>query len=261
MGETALITGASSGIGHELAHVLARAGYDLIVVARSAGKLEELKAALPERKVTVIIQDLAAPGAAQTVFRRVRELGLSVNVLINNAGFGLVGAFDTLEFAEQSDMIHVNVLALTQLTYLFLPELKKNSGKILNVASTAAFQPGPFMAVYFASKAYVLSLSRALAEELRGSGVTVTTLCPGPTHTQFGAVAHAEKTRMFAKTMDVRRVAATAFQAMLNGKVCVIPGTLNAAGAIGAKLLPAGVGAKVVRFVTNQTSKSNDMKK
>ncbi|MCO7176186.1 SDR family NAD(P)-dependent oxidoreductase [Sporolactobacillus kofuensis] len=251
--KTALITGATSGIGYQLTELLAANGYDLILVARNEEKMLEIKAALPDHSVMVIKKDLSEQSAAKDVFQSVESAGLSIDVLINNAGFGLIGTFDTVPIEQQTQMIQLNVLALTELTAYFMPQLKRNKGRILNVASTAAFQPGPFMAVYFATKAFVLSLSEALAEELKGSGVTVTTLCPGPTSTNFGVVAHAEDIKMFSKTMDANRVAKIGYQAMMKGKSVVISGALNHAGAIAAKLLPRSWGAKAVRFVTKKS--------
>ncbi|MCO7125758.1 SDR family oxidoreductase [Sporolactobacillus shoreicorticis] len=255
MKKTALVTGASSGIGNALAERLATDHYDLILVARSKEKMEAMKAAWPALSVTVITKDLSKPGAAKEVYDEVKQIGLNVDLLINDAGFGLVGAFQSLPIERQSNMIQLNCTALTELTYYFLPDLRSSSGKIMNVASTAAYQPGPFMAVYFASKAYVLSLSEALSEELSGSGVTVTALCPGPTHTQFGAVAHAENIKMFSHTMDVAAVASIGYRALMKGKQVAITGSLNYAGAIAAKLLPRNWGAKAVRMVTKPKKK------
>ncbi|CAM3174442.1 SDR family NAD(P)-dependent oxidoreductase [Sporolactobacillus spathodeae] len=250
MTQTALITGASSGIGYEMVQLLAAEGYNLILVARNHVKLQEIKASLPNQQVVVIAQDLSLPGASKLVYDKVAELGLTVDVLINNAGFGRVGAFHALTLQEQMQMIQLNIAALTELTYLFLPDIKKRQGMLLNVASTAAFQPGPFMAVYFASKAFVLSLTEALAEELAGTGVHVTALCPGPTHTNFGKVAHAENIKMFARTMDAAVVAKKGWTALKSGKQVMITGAWNRVGAFAAKLLPSIVAVKAVRTVT-----------
>ncbi|MFT8316744.1 MAG: SDR family oxidoreductase [Sporolactobacillus sp.] len=252
MTKTALVTGASSGIGYEMVQLLARDGYDLILVARNEQRLQQIKEALPDRKVTVLVQDLSAPGAAESIDHRVREAQLNVDILVNDAGFGLVGAFYSLGLDVQMKMIQLNVAALTELTYRFLQDMRQNGGKILNVASTAAYQPGPFMAVYFASKAYVLSLTEALAEELNGTRVSVTALCPGPTHTNFGAVANAADIRMFARTMDAHVVAQIGYRALQKGKRVAIAGGMNRSGALAAKLLPSSWGAKAVRFVTGK---------
>jgi|GEM_PF-4616938 len=183
MNKTALITGASSGIGAELARKHAKKGGNLILVARRKELLETLKQELEQQysvSVLAICKDLNQPDATHELYEQTKDL--NVEILINNAGFGLLGAFDQAEIDKIESMIHVNVMALTTLTRLFLPDmLRRNSGKILNIASTASFMPGPLQAVYFATKAYVRSLSWALSEEVRNSSVTVTTLCPGPT--------------------------------------------------------------------------------
>lgn len=255
MGKTALVTGASGGIGYELVQLLARDGYDLILVARNKKRLQQIKEAMPERTVTIIAQDLGVPGAGKSIYNRVREQQLHADVLVNNAGFGLVGAFHSLALDRQMQMIQLNVAVLTELTYLFLQDMLHTGGKILNVASTAAYQPGPFMAVYFASKAFVLSLTEALAEELRGTSVSVTALCPGPTHTNFGVVAHAEDIKMFARTMNAQVVAQIGYRALKKGKRVVIAGSVNRTGTIAAKFLPSSWGAKAVRFVTHKRDK------
>ncbi|MET1249716.1 SDR family oxidoreductase [Sporolactobacillus sp. STCC-11] len=255
MTKTALVTGATSGIGNALAKLLAADHYDLILVSRDDEKMRAIKSELTDRSVTIIKKDLSQFHAAKEVFDEVKRNGLTIDLLINNAGFGLVGAFDSLPIERQSEMIQLNCAALTELTYYFLPDLRSKMGKIMNVASTAAYQPGPFMAVYFASKAYVLSLSEALAEEFDKSGVTVTALCPGPTHTNFGSVAHAENTKMFSRTMDVQTVARIGYRAMMKGKRVVVTGQVNYAGAIAAKLLPRRWSAKAVRIITGSNKK------
>lgn len=255
MTKTALVTGATSGIGNALAKLLAADHYDLILVSRNDEKMKKIKSELTDRSVTIIKKDLSQFHAAKEVFDEVKRDGLTVDLLINNAGFGLVGTFDSLPIERQNEMIQLNCAALTELTYYFLPDLRSKFGKIMNVASTAAYQPGPFMAVYFASKAYVLSFSEALAEELDKSGVSVTALCPGPTHTNFGSVAQAENIKMFSRTMDVQTVARIGYRAMMKGKQVVVTGKLNHAGTIAAKLLPRSWGAKAVRIVTGTKKK------
>src|SRR3954447_6416423 len=221
MKETALITGASSGIGLDLARLFAKDGCDVVLVARSEGKLRELAAEL-ERDcgVTahVIALDLARPNAAEALVQR---LPADVDVLVNNAGFGVAGPFVETDLAKELEMIQVNIVALTQLTKLLLPKMvARRRGRVLNVASTAAFQPGPLMAVYYATKAYVLSFSEAIADELRDSGVTVTALCPGPTETGFAAVAGMDQTRLFTlmKPMTSAEVAKKGYEAMKRGR-------------------------------------------
>lgn len=169
MNKTALITGASAGLGYEFAVMFAEDGYDLVLVARNKTKMEEIKNRFPNLNITVITKDLSQSDAAREVYAEVKAAGITIDTLVNNAGFGLMGKFEKLDIVKQSEMINLNITALTELTHYFLPELKENSNKarILNVASTAAFQPGPMMAVYYATKAYVLSFSEALAEELQ----------------------------------------------------------------------------------------------
>ena len=230
---TALVTGASSGIGLELATLLARDRHNLILVARSRDRLEAIARGLTEEygvSVTILARDLARPESPPAIAREVEERGLRVEILVNNAGFGVYGQFAETPIAKELDMIQVNVTALTHLTKLFLPAMRANRrGRILNVASTAAFQPGPLMAVYYATKAYVLSFTEALANELAGSGVTVTALCPGPTITDFQKEAGLEGTRLFHSrlVMNAPEVARAGYEGMLRGKRIVIPGAGN----------------------------------
>ena len=191
MNPTVLITGASGGIGEQLARLFAAHRYDLVLVARSVDKLQSLSAELARAhgiQSRVLPADLADPGAPPRLFEALQDA--AIDVLVNNAGFGARGAYAQIDYQLEARMIQVNVAALAHLTRLFLPGmLARRTGKILNVASTAAYVPGPFMAVYYASKAFVLSFSEALAEEVQGSGVTVTALIPGPTETNFAAIA------------------------------------------------------------------------
>ncbi|GGF24396.1 short-chain dehydrogenase [Halobacillus andaensis] len=254
MKPTALITGASGGIGYELAHLFAKAGYELIIVARSEIKLQQLKTELNDHPVTVIAEDLSHPNGAENVYHKVKEEGKTVEVLVNNAGFGLNGAFEELSLKEQKNMLQVNVHALTELTHYFLPDMKKapflNIPKgVLNVASVAAFQPGPRMAVYYASKAYVLSFTEALREELRGTGLTVSTLCPGATDTNFFKNANAEETKLVKRTMTPKDVANEGFLGFIKGKRVIIPGTLNRSMAVSTKLIPRSVAAKLAHYM------------
>ncbi|HEU5002761.1 MAG TPA: SDR family oxidoreductase [Actinomycetota bacterium] len=239
----ALITGASSGIGKEFAELCARDHRDLVLVARSGDRLTELGERLAHDHgvgVTVIPLDLAEHGAPETVLKVVEAKGLEVDLLINNAGFGLKGAVAELGAAEQAGMLELNVVALTVLTRLFLDGMRaRGRGAILNVASTAGFQPGPLMAVYYASKAYVLSFTEALANELAGSGVTATALCPGPTVTGFSARAGTAGTKLFrGPKMGARAVAEAGYAAMQAGRPVVIPGLRNKVLAFGVRLGP-----------------------
>ena len=250
MKKTALITGATSGLGYEFVQLLAKEQYNLIVVARNEEKLLSIKSEFPLLNVTTIPMDLSKPSSVRKMVEEIKEKGLQVDVLINNAGFGLLGKFDELNVEKQLEMIQLNISALTELTHAFLPQMKKQKfGQIMNVASTAAFQPGPMMAVYYATKAYVLSFSEALVEELAGTGVTVTTLCPGATKTNFGSVANVEKTKMFSNAMDATTVAALGYNGMKNGKRVVITGGSNKIGATAAKFLPRSTAAKIAKYV------------
>jgi uncharacterized protein len=250
MNDWVLVTGASSGIGWELAGLFAAGHFNLVLLARNEGRLnklaEELRAA-HGIETKVLVHDLASPGAAQEIFDALRDL--PVSLLVNNAGFGLYGPFAESDLRAQTEMMQVNMTALVQLTHLFLqPMLTRRSGKILNVASTAAFQPGPFVNVYYASKAFVHSFSYALAEELAGTGITVTALCPGTTHTEFFRRGNFGNTRA-PFTMDARTVAEAGYRGLMNGKRIVIPGMMNKIMAFLARRMPIGVTTRVVRKV------------
>jgi short-subunit dehydrogenase len=228
--KVALVTGASSGIGKELARLHAKRGGDLVLVARSEGKLSELSAELTREhgcRVTVIAEDLSQPSAPKEVYDAVKAAGIGVDYLINNAGFGGRGAFHERRWEDDLSMIHLNVIALTALTRLFLPDLvARKSGRILNVSSTAGLMPGPLQAVYYATKAYVTSFSNAIAVELEGTGVTVTALLPGATETEFARVADLDKTPLFANNRNASPadVAKVGYEGMLRGEMDVLAG-------------------------------------
>jgi len=228
MKKTALITGASSGIGKELAKIHAEKGGDLVIVARSENKLNELKKELEDNfkiNVFVIQKDLTQSNAPKEVYKQIQNAGLKIDYLINNAGFGGLGKFHERELEQDVSMINLNITALTSLTHLFLQDfVKNNEGKILNVSSTASLAPGPLQAVYFATKAYVTFFSNAIAEELHETNITVTNLMPGATETQFGKVSGMDKTQLFQKTVSARSVAEDGYNAMLNGKLDIISG-------------------------------------
>jgi len=238
---TALITGASAGLGVEFAKLCAAAGYDVVLVARSASRLEELAASLSaSHKIQArpLAADLADPAAPGAIFAQMA--GTPVDILINNAGFGVRGPFAETDWAKEAALLQVNVGALVHLTKLILPSMvKRGNGRILNVASTAAYVPGPFMAMYYASKAFVLSFSEALANELQGTGVSVTALCPGPTRTEFADVAGVANSKLFSgPTMGAEEVARIGYDAMMAGKSSVIAGARNRWTIGGARLLP-----------------------
>ena len=252
-----LITGASSGIGLELAKRFARDGHDLVLVARSEGKLRELAKELQDRhgiQARVIPADLADPAAPERIFRTTEDEGLRIDFLVNNAGFGLRGPFLETSVEREMEMIQVNVLALTHLTKLYLPGMTvRGAGRILNVASTAAFAPGPLMAVYYATKAYVLSFSEAIANEMKGTGVSVTALCPGPTRTEFQDTAEVGNTQLFrAGVMDAATVAEVGYEAMKEGKVVAIPGMQNRLLAESIRFMPRAAVRKITRAIMEE---------
>jgi short-subunit dehydrogenase len=240
----ALVTGASAGIGVELARELAGHGHDLVLTARRTAPMEKLADELrvTGATVTVLAADLSKPGAAASVAHEIATRGLSIDVLINNAGLGGAGRFDKIDLGRTSEMLQVNIVALTELTRMIVPGMiARGRGKIMLVASVAGFQPGPRMAVYFASKAYVLSLGEALAYELRGTGVQVTVLCPGATETEFFAIAGANPDRganKVRKMMSAAVVARIGYQALAAGKRVVIAGAVNRILAFGGRFAP-----------------------
>ncbi|MFN1835416.1 SDR family NAD(P)-dependent oxidoreductase [Balneola sp. MJW-20] len=226
MAKTALITGASSGIGRDLAHVHAEHGGDLIVIARREDALIELKEEIESRhevSVRVIARDLLETGACQEIHDEIKKEGINVEYLINNAGFGGREYFYEQDPEYQMDMIDLNVKVLTKMSRLFLPWMvERNSGRILNVASTAGLIPGPLQAVYFATKAYVVSLSQAIAGEVMDTEVTCTALCPGAVATEFAAHADLENTDLFKKAASSRSVAEIGYKAMMEGELVSI---------------------------------------
>jgi hypothetical protein len=251
----ALITGASSGIGAELAKLCAAGGYDVVLVARSSGKLAEMAASLSRTHgiaARALVADLADPAAPQAIFEQTR--GDAVEILINNAGFGLEGSFAETDWAVEAHMIQVNVTALAHLTKLYLPEmLRRGSGRILNVASTAAFVPGPFMAIYYASKAFVVSFSHAIANEVKGTGVTVTALCPGPTLTGFSEAAGTSGSKLFeGAAMSAAEVARDGYRAMMAGKAEIISGARNRWMILGTRLASRTMLAGIARRLNSK---------
>jgi uncharacterized protein len=258
MKQTALITGASSGIGLELARVFAKNKINLLLVARSEGKLKELSTELSvQYGVTVgaLAKDLGVAGSAKEVFDYCQNQGLQIDYLVNNAGYGEFGLFSEGNLDKQLGMIDLNITALTHLTGLFLPVMIKNKfGKVLNVASTAAFQPGPTMAIYYASKAYVLHFSEAIANELEGTGVTVTALCPGATESNFFTAAdmHDSKLVKGKKLPSSKEVAEYGFSSMMNEKRVAIHGWMNYIMANSARFTPRNVVVKIVRMIQDK---------
>ena len=259
MSKTALITGASGGIGYELALLFARDRFDCILVARSRDKLDELAARLESEfrvKTLVVARDLSKPTAVDEIYEEVSAASMSIDVLVNNAGFPVYGRFVDTDWQTELDMLQVNVVALTALTKLFVRGMvERRNGRILNLASTAAFVPGPLMAVYYASKAYVLSFSQALANELQGTGVTVTALAPGPTRTGFQKRGVMEDSRLVrGQIADAKSVAAAGYRGMMRGKTIVIPGFSNKLIPWVARVSPRGTVTRVVRRMQERVS-------
>ena len=250
--ETVLITGASSGIGLELAKCFAAEGNRLILVARTKDALAQLAEELRQKhKVEVIIlpTDLSLPEAPKQIFANLAAQKIPVDVLVNNAGFGLHGKFLEMSLSRQLEIIKVNISALVELTGLFLPEMvQRRAGGILNVGSVAGFVPGPNLAIYYASKAFVQSFSEALAEELDSTGVSVTILCPGPTETNFGTVARGEKKRVVqSKKMTAREVAEIGHRAYRAKKVISVPGLQNRAMIALTRVTPRSVVRRIIK--------------
>lgn len=249
---TALITGASGGIGEEFAHKFASEGYDVVLVARSEGKLNELATALKGKhgvNVRVVAKDLNHPAAPQEIFDMLKADGVQIEVLVNNAGFAAYGHFASeIDVNVELQMMQLNMVALTHMTKLFVkPMVERRSGKILNVASTAAFYPGPLMAVYYASKAYVLSFSDAIACELQGTGVMVTTLCPGPTRTGFQERAAMQDSRLVQSgLMSVTDVVNEGYRGLMSGKTVNVPGLYNKISSLLPRFIPRGMAAGIV---------------
>ncbi len=247
MSNWTLITGASSGIGLELAKLFAADRFNLVLVARDETRLNQLAAELQTRhdvQVKILVKDLTSATAAREIFDALQDTPISV--LVNNAGFGLYGPFAKTDLSAQTGMTLVNMTALVQLTHLFLqPMLARGNGRILNVASTAAFQPGPNVSVYYASKAFVYSFSYALARELENTGVRVTAFCPGTTRTEFFTRAGMRPAGGWLM-MDARAAAEIGYRGCLDGRRVVIPGLFNRIGSILAKLAPARLATAVV---------------
>lgn len=251
--KTALITGAANGIGYELASIFAMNGYNLVLVDRMANKLVEVAEKLRKQFgifVKPIVKDLSIQTSPEEIFTELQQEVIKVDVLVNNAGFGIHGLFNETNLNTELEMLQVNLVCLTHLTKLFLKDMvKQGEGKVLNLSSAAAFQPGPLMAVYFATKAYILSFSQALASELEGTGVTVTALCPGPTESAFHertGIAGA-KQRESNNMMDAQTVAKIGYRALMEGKTVAIPGLKNKFLAEIVRFTPRNLVTKIVK--------------
>jgi short-subunit dehydrogenase len=255
---TALITGASGGIGFELAKLFARDHHNLVLVARNGPKLTQFADEL-QRQFGILAKpvalDLSAAPSPQSLFDELQHEGIAVDILVNNAGYGKHSEFAQVPLEESLGQIQLNVTALTALTKLFLaPMLERRSGRIMNVASTAGFQAGPLMAVYYATKSYVILFSEALANELKGSGVTVTCLCPGATDTEFQKRADNASSRLFKqlRPMDAKTVARAGYRGLMKGKTLVIPGFRNWLTAESVRFAPRKMVTSVSRWVSEK---------
>lgn len=253
--KTALITGASAGIGKALAENFAADGYHVILAARSVRKMEAQAADLRNRHgitATVIAADLETNNGASKLHEDIKGRGFTLDVLVNNAGYGTFGEFKDSPLAPELAMMQINMSALVVLTKLFMPDLLANKGKILNLSSTAAFQPGPYMAVYYATKSFVLSFSEAIAAELEGTGVTVTALCPGPTASGFQDKADMNSSALVKgkKLASSDDVATAGYQAMLRGQRVYVPGLMNWLMAQSPRFTPRSVVTRIVKIMS-----------
>lgn len=253
--KTALITGACSGIGYEFSCLFASQNYNLVLVDINEKKLIEISDQFTQQyniSVTSIAKDLSIPTSPKDIYVELREASIHIDVLVNNAGFGIYGLFHETNLNSELEMIQVNLVSLTQLTKLFLKHMvEQGDGKILNVSSTAAFQPGPLMSVYFATKAYILSFSEAIANELEDTGVSVTVLCPGPTQSAFHQRTGTENSQRMKdmKMMDAKTVAEIGFRGLMKGQTVVIPGAKNRILAEAVRFLPRNQVTKMSKAV------------
>ena len=258
MRDYVLITGASSGIGLELAKIFAREKYNLVLTARNQTKLEELQSEIRNSfavDVLVIPKDLSLKNSACEIYEEIKNKNVKIEILVNNAGFGGYGGFVKTNLESEVNMINLNVTSLVKLTKYFLQDMfLQKSGKILNVASTAAFQPGPLMAVYYATKSFVLSFSEAIAEELEGSGITVTALCPGPTESGFQEAANITQSRLVKdrKLPSSKDAAEYGYKALMKGKGVAVHGFINYLMTNAIRFVPRKVITKVVHFIQKE---------
>ncbi len=256
--KTALITGASSGIGEEFAKLFAKDKINLVLVARSENKLKSMATQLREEfgvEVKVIAKDLSVLHQVEEVYTELQQQNSTIDYLVNNAGFGDYNLFAESDWKKQEEMINVNIMALTKLTHLFLPAMLKNKfGKVLNVASTAAFQPGPTMSVYYASKAFVLHFSEAISNELEGTGVTVTALCPGAFESGFQKAAALEESRLVKgrKLPTSKEIAAFGYKHLMKGTRVCIPGVMNYMMANSVRFAPRSWVLKIARMIQDK---------
>ncbi|MBD2293992.1 SDR family oxidoreductase [Anabaena sphaerica FACHB-251] len=251
--KTTLVTGSAHGIGYQLAYIFARHSYNLVLVDKDAETLALIAEEFSKKfgiYVKTLVKDLSISTSPEEIFTELQQAGIKIDVLVNNAGFGTYGVFSETDLTTELKMLQVNIVSLTHLTKLFLKDMiSQGYGKILNVASVAAFQPGPLMAVYFATKAYVLSFSEAIANELEGTGVTVTTLCPGPTASEFQKAAAMEEAKIahVNRMMKTETVAKIGYDSLMANKTIAIPGLRNKILAKSVRFAPRNIVTKVVR--------------
>ncbi len=252
--KTVLITGASSGIGYEFAKIYAKKGYNLVITARRKNNLDRIKQELESFDtsicVDIIVLDLSKQNSAKELYEVVKQRGILIDTLINNAGFGVYGNFIETDIEKEIDMIELNIKSLVVLTKLFLKDMvSRNNGTIINVASTAAFQPGPLMSVYYASKSFVLSFTEAIRNEVRDTNVNISVLCPGPTDTEFEKSASLEESSLFTKlkVMKPEKVAIIGYKGINRNKSVIIPGILNNILITFNKIIPRALVINIVR--------------
>ncbi|MEH2076768.1 MAG: SDR family oxidoreductase [Nostoc sp.] len=251
--KTALITGAASGIGYQLTQIFARHSYNLVLVDKNEQKLTEIINEFPQKFgifVKILVKDLSIKTSPDEIFTELQQASIKIDVLVNNAGFGTYGTFTETDINIELRMLQVNLVSVTHLTKLFLKDMiEQDYGKILNVASAAAFQPGPLMAVYFATQAYVLSFSEAIANELEGTGVSVTALCPGPTASEFQQTAAMEDSKIASvnRMMDTETVAKIGYRSLMKNKTVVVPGMRNKILTESVRFTPRNLVTKIVR--------------
>ena len=252
--KTVLITGASSGIGYEFAKIYAKKGYNLVITARRKNNLERIKQELESFDtaicVDIIVLDLSKQNSAKELYEVVKQRGILIDTLINNAGFGVYGNFIETDIEKEIDMIELNIKSLVVLTKLFLKDMvSRNNGTIINVASTAAFQPGPLMSVYYASKSFVLSFTEAIRNEVRDTNVNISVLCPGPTDTELEKSASLEESSLFTKlkVMKPEKVAIIGYKGINRNKSVIIPGILNNILITFNKIIPRALVINIVR--------------
>ena len=257
MAKTVLITGASGGFGLEFAKIFAKNNFDLVLVARSGIKLNELASELTKQyrnKIFVYEKDLSNVNSVDEIYNDLKNKNINIDFLVNNAGFGDYGFFISTNWEKEWKMIELNIVSLTYFTKLFAKDMvERKYGRIMNLASTAAFQPGPLMAVYYATKAYVLSFSEAISNELKGTGVTITVLCPGPSESGFKDTAAASKSIMFnmRKLPTAKEVAEYGYKVMMKGKVVAVHGIINKLLTIIVRMMPKSLVRIVVRFLSS----------